>query len=158
MCCKHAIASLRHGITTLAHPTEMHLHPTKRDARSLLCRDDVAALDGARLGEAKSTSFASFLAYVILPLACILPAPHLEGMTHTREDRMRQSICDAERSALIDDVDRKARLDGQPAVICGRREPFAIVAALDGSGKRLELSWPTVKRIMHAGGQFNSRA
>ena len=46
-------------------------------------------------------------------------------------------------------------LDGKPARVYGRKLIFAIIAQFDSS-LEVEYSWPTVDRIMQAGGQFRS--
>lgn len=47
-------------------------------------------------------------------------------------------------------------LDGEPALITGWRNEFATVSRRDGKGGRVEFAWSTVKRIVDAGGKFES--
>ena len=44
-------------------------------------------------------------------------------------------------------------LDGQPAKIVGRNEPFPVIVS---DTNRVEFSWPTVAYIMQNGGRFKS--
>lgn len=59
-----------------------------------------------------------------------------------------------ERRELADT--RGLTLDGEPAVIVGARNPFAKVATLRSDGPVVEFAWPTVARIVAAGGAFRS--
>ena len=52
-------------------------------------------------------------------------------------------------------VGRAVTLDGKPAIIAGRLNPFATIAALDGSAA-YEWAWGTATRIADAGGDFRS--
>lgn len=59
-------------------------------------------------------------------------------------------------------ADRRSRLagthvtlDGKAASIVGFRLDYGIVAALDGSA-RFEWAWPTIERVVAAGGDFRS--
>lgn len=47
-------------------------------------------------------------------------------------------------------------LDGKPAIVQGRQRPFAIIASLKDSARRVEFAWPTVARIMQRDGEFRS--
>lgn len=44
-------------------------------------------------------------------------------------------------------VRRDVTLNGHPASISGLKNPFATVAARDGSGLRAEFSWEAVARV-----------
>jgi hypothetical protein len=58
-------------------------------------------------------------------------------------------MCDAQKTSLMDrSLDYKLTVNGHPATICGRLNPFAMVVALDGSGVKAEYAWDTVKRIL----------
>lgn len=57
-----------------------------------------------------------------------------------------------DRAALIE---TRVTLDGKPACIAGRLNPFATVATLDGKA-RFEFTWETVARIVDKGGKFKS--
>lgn len=46
-------------------------------------------------------------------------------------------------------------LDGKPALVAGRLEPFATIATVDGS-QAIQFAWHTVNRIMRRDGQFKS--
>jgi hypothetical protein len=49
-------------------------------------------------------------------------------------------------------------LDGRPALVTGRRLPFAMVQRMDGSGG-VEFAWSTVANVIeHRGGRFGSKA
>ena len=57
---------------------------------------------------------------------------------------------DAEKASIIDLArELDVRLDGKPATVAGRLEPFAVVAALDGSAS-IQWSWATVARMVRA--------
>jgi hypothetical protein len=45
-------------------------------------------------------------------------------------------------------------LNGIPAVVCGRLNAFATVAALDPAGPRAEFSWHAVANVLDSGGTF----
>ena len=58
-----------------------------------------------------------------------------------------------EKDALVDT--KGITLNGKPAKINGRREPFASVCELNGPLK-VEFAWRTVKNIIANGGQFKA--
>ncbi len=54
-------------------------------------------------------------------------------------------------------IETPVTLNGLPALISGRAEPFATVRTLTPAGKhhiRGDWSWPTVARIVATGGNF----
>lgn len=62
-----------------------------------------------------------------------------------------------QKYALIDRAhELKITLDGKPATLAGAKQPFAGVAALDGSTGWVQFSWDAVARILNSGGQFKS--
>lgn len=65
-------------------------------------------------------------------------------MTYTGPDPVvdRRGLCEA-----------TVTLDGMPARVCGARNDFATVR---NARYGVEFAWPTVARIVAAGGQFRS--
>lgn len=60
-------------------------------------------------------------------------------------------MLDAERCGIMERFEeRGGTLDGRPALVCGRLNEFATVVAMDGSGVRVEVSWPALDRIARA--------
>jgi hypothetical protein len=59
------------------------------------------------------------------------------------------------RRELVQQDQIPVTLDGVPAVIAGIRDMFATVAALP-DGPAVEVSWPTVERVLWSGGRFRS--
>jgi hypothetical protein len=47
-------------------------------------------------------------------------------------------------------------LDGGRARVVGRQLSHGRVCALDGTLREIEFSWPTIARVMQAGGKFKS--
>jgi hypothetical protein len=52
-------------------------------------------------------------------------------------------------------VGHDCTLDGKPAIIIGRALDFGIVSHYP-QGLRVEYAWPTIARVMSAGGGFKS--
>ena len=52
-------------------------------------------------------------------------------------------------------VGAECTLDGRRAIVCGRLLAFGWVATLP-DGPRVEYAWPTIARVMSAGGRFES--
>jgi hypothetical protein len=52
-------------------------------------------------------------------------------------------------------VGQECTLDGKPATVAGRLLDHGIVAQYP-QGLRVEFAWPTIARIMTAGGEFRS--
>ena len=50
----------------------------------------------------------------------------------------------------------RVTLDGHAAVIGGAALPYALITRLDGRGGSVEYAWPTVARVVAAGGRFRS--
>lgn len=53
-------------------------------------------------------------------------------------------------------IEARVTLDGKPAKVSGARKQFATVATLDTDGPAIEFAWPTVARVVAAGGAFKS--
>lgn len=50
----------------------------------------------------------------------------------------------------------RVTLNGKPAKVSGARLQFATVATLNSDGAAVEFAWPTVARIIAAGGKFKA--
>lgn len=61
------------------------------------------------------------------------------------DNAQRQQLCE-----------QAVTLDGEPARISGWTNSFAAVSRSDGRGGSVEFAWPTVARIVEAGGAFQS--
>lgn len=62
----------------------------------------------------------------------------------------RHNVTDAERCGIMERWEEMhGTLGGSPSIISGRSEPFALVRALDGSGRSATYAWPTLRRLVN---------
>ena len=63
-----------------------------------------------------------------------------------------RNICDAERSCIMERFDELGgTIDGARATVCGRKLDFPFVVSLDGSNKRIEYTWATLRHLVDTG-------
>lgn len=77
---------------------------------------------------------------------------HRRGKAPAVDVETRQALC----AASLERVRSSApfTLDGRPAIIRGAFMPFATVS--DNDGREFSWAWSTVRRIVAAGGRFQS--